>query len=327
MRERRPELDELVRGLARRQKTVSSRYFYDERGSELFEAITRLPEYYLTRSERLLLTDIAPRLIGRVRPRSLVELGAGSARKTRILLDAMTGQGRPTVYVPVDVSEEFLLETASRLREEYPTLDVRPEVADMEQDLELASRPPSPCIYAFLGSTIGNFHHDKAVRMIRGVRALMRHGDVFLMGADLRPGPGKTSRDLEAAYNDAQGVTVEFNLNLLRVLNDRFGTDFDPARFRHRAIYNEAEGRIEMYLEARSAHSVALPGGPPVSFEEGEMLHTEISCKYDRATVRCLLERAGLDLTRWWTDERERYALALGGLPGARKIPGVRSCL
>ena len=327
MRERRQELEELARGLTRSPKTVSSRYFYDERGSELFEAITRLPEYYLTRAERRLLTQIAPELVEQARPRSLVELGAGSARKTRILLDAMTGQGRPALYVPVDVSEEFLLETASRLREEYPTLEVRPEVADMERDLVLASRPPAPCIYAFLGSTIGNFDHDKAVRMIRAMRALMRDGDVFLMGADLRPGPTKTLRDLEAAYNDAQGVTVEFNLNLLRVLNDRFGTDFDPARFRHRAIYNEAEGRIEMYLEARSAHSVALPGGPPVSFEEGEMLHTEISCKYDRATVRCLLERAGLDLTRWWTDERERYALALGGLPGAPRTPGAGSCL
>lgn len=315
MRERHPELKELARGLARKPKTVSSRYFYDERGSELFEAITRLPEYYLTRAERRLLTELAPDLIAHVRPHSLVELGAGSARKTRILLDAMTGQGRAAIYVPVDVSEEFLLETASRLREEYPALEVRPQVADMEQDLELSCRPPAPRIYAFLGSTIGNFPHDEAVRMIAGMRALMRDGDVLLMGADLRPGPGKTLEVLEAAYNDAQGVTAAFNLNLLRVLNDRFGTDFDLSRFRHRAIYNADAGRIEMYLEARSAHSVALPDSPSVSFERGEMLRTEISCKYDRDTVRCLLERAGLTLVRWWIDAQGRYALALGALP------------
>ena len=314
MRERHAELAELARGLARRQKTVSSRYFYDERGSELFEAITRLPEYYLTRTERRLLTRIAPGLIAEMKPRSLVELGAGSARKTRILLDAMTGQGRSAVYVPVDVSEEFLLETANRLRAEYPKLEVRPEVADMERDLKLAARPPAPCLYAFLGSTIGNFPHDEAVRMIAGLGAAMRDGDVFLLGADLRPGPGKSLESLEAAYNDAAGVTVEFNRNLLRVLNTRFGTDFDLSRFRHRAWYNAAEERIEMHLEARSAHAVALPGGPVICFREGETLRTEISCKYDRATVCSLLRRAGLKLLRWWTDEGGRFALALGAV-------------
>ncbi len=314
MRKRHAELAELARGLARKQKSVSSRYFYDERGSELFEAITRLPEYYLTRAERRLLTRVAPGLIEEVKPRSLVELGAGSARKTRILLDAMTTGGRAAVYVPVDVSEEFVLDTAKRLREEYPTLEVRPEVADMECDLELSGQPPAPCIYAFLGSTIGNFPHEEAVRMIAGLGAGMRDGDVFLLGADLRPGPGKSLESLEAAYNDAAGVTVEFNRNLLRVLNARYGTDFNPSRFRHRAWYNASAARIEMHLEANSAHSVALPGGPVISFREGETLRTEISCKYDRATVCSLLGQAGLKLVRWWTDEKGRFALALGAI-------------
>lgn len=312
MRERREKLAELARGLARTQKTVSSRYFYDERGSELFEAITRLPEYYLTRTERRILTRVAPALIAEVRPRALVELGAGSARKTRILLDAMTGQGRAAVYVPVDVSEDFLLETASRLRDEYPALEVRPEVADMERGLRLAAHPPAPCIHALLGSTIGNFAHEDAVRMIAELSARMRDGDVFLLGADLRPGPGKSLEALEAAYNDARGVTVEFNLNLLRVLNARFGTDFDPSRFRHRASYDVAKARIEMHLEALVAHAVALPGGPVISFREGETLRTEVSCKYDQAAVCVLLRQAGLRMVRWWTDERGRFALALG---------------
>lgn len=314
MRERRDELAELARGLASTPKTVSSRYFYDERGSELFEEITRLPEYYLTRAERRILTRVAPALIEEVRPRALVELGAGSARKTRILLDAMRAQGRAAAYVPVDVSEDFLLETASRLREEYPMLEVRPEVADMERRLQLTVRPPAPCIHALLGSTIGNFTHDEAVRMIAGVRAWMRDGDVFLLGADLRPGRGKSLESLEAAYNDAAGVTAEFNRNLLRVLNARFGTDFDPSRFRHRASYSVAKARIEMHLEALSAHAVALPGGPVVSFQDGETLRTEISCKYDRAAVCSLLRQAGLKMARWWTDERGRFALALGAV-------------
>ncbi len=321
MRERRAELAELARGLARTPKTVSSRYFYDERGSELFEQITRLPEYYLTRAERGLLTCIAPALVEEVQPRALVELGAGSARKTRILLDAMTGQGRTAVYVPVDVSEDFLFDTARRLREEYPTLEVRPEVADMERGLTLATRPPAPCIYALLGSTVGNFHHDESARMVAAVRAWMRDGDVFLLGADLRPGPGKPLESLEAAYNDAAGVTAEFNRNLLRVLNARFGTDFDPSRFRHRASYNEAKARIEMHLEALSAHAVALPGGSVIFFREGEKLCTEISCKYDRAAVCSMLRQAGLKMVHWWTDERRRFALALGGMTSEGDSP------
>ena len=321
MRERREELAELVRGLARTPKTVSSRYFYDERGSALFEAITRLPEYYLTRAERGLLTRITPGLIEEVRPRALIELGAGSARKTRILLDAMTKGARAAVYVPVDVSEDFLLDTARGLREEYPTLEVRPEVADMKRGLRPSVQPPAPRIYALLGSTIGNFATEEAVPIIAGLSSGMRDGDVFLLGADLRPGPGKSLEALEAAYNDAAGVTVEFNRNLLRVLNTRFGTDFDPSRFRHRAWYDVAKARIEMHLEALSAHAVAVPGGPVISFQEGETLRTEISCKYDRAAVCSLFEQAGLRMVRWWTDERGRFALALGAVTSKGSSP------
>ena len=150
--------------------------------------------------------------------------------------------------------------------------------------------------------------------MIAGLSSGMCDGDVFLLGADLRPGPGKSLESLEAAYNDAAGVTAEFNRNLLRVLNTRFGTDFDPSRFRHRAWYDVAKARIEMHLAALSAHAVALPGGPVISFREGETLRTEISCKYDRVAVGSLLRQAGLRLVRWWTDEGCRFALALGAV-------------
>ena len=305
-------IQEVGHGLALPQKTVSSKYFYDGRGSELFEEITRLPEYYLTRAERDLLRRVAHDLITAAGPASLVELGAGSAKKTRILLDAMTEEGRAAVYVPLDVSADFLHETAARLREEYPTLDVRPEVADLTRPLELTRSLPAPSMFALLGSTIGNFDDDEAARLLGRVRGAIRAHDVFLLGVDLRPGVEKSKEDLEAAYNDSKGVTAAFNLNVLSVLNARVGTDFDPARFRHRAFYDDERGRIEMHLESLAPQTVVVPGGPVVAFEKGETLRTEISCKYDRPTVRGLFSRAGFDLTQWWSDADGRYALAIG---------------
>ena len=283
-RRRRPRpiralIREVVEGLSQPHKTVSSKYFYDERGSQLFEEITRLPEYYLTRAERALLHQVAGTLIASVGPASLVELGAGSARKTRILLDAMTENDRPAVYVPLDVSADFLHETAARLREEYPSLDVRPEVADLTRPLQLAQPLSAPSMFALLGSTIGNFDEEQATRLLGRVRGAMRPGDAFLLGVDQRPGAGKSRADLEAAYNDPGGVTAEFNLNLLRVLNARVGTDFDPTRFRHRSFYDDEEERIEMHLESLAPQSVTIPGGPVVPFDKDETLRTEISCK------------------------------------------------
>ena len=306
------ERAEVLRGLQQQPKTASSKYFYDERGSELFESITRLPEYYLTRTERALLHRHAESLVAELRPASLVELGAGSASKTRVLLDAMTRDGRAASYVPLDVSADFLHETAGRLRSEYPTLAVQPAVADLTRPFDLPPGVPGPTLFAFLGSTIGNFAAPQATRLLGRGRGLMPGGDALLLGADLRPGDGKSRAELEAAYNDGAGVTAAFNLNLLEVLNARVGTDFDPSRFRHRAHYDQDAGRIEMHLVSLGDQTVRVPGGPTVRFADGEALRTEISCKYDRTVVEELFGIAGLKVERWLSDDRGRYALVLG---------------
>jgi L-histidine N-alpha-methyltransferase len=313
--ERAPSTD-LVRdvqeGLSRPQKELPPKYFYDRRGSELFDAITRLPEYYLTRTERALLGTYASRIVGEPSAAALVELGAGSAEKTRILLDAM---GDDAYYVPVDVSAEFLEETASRLRTEYGTLTVEPVIGDIGEPLALPDELPSPALFAFLGSTIGNFDLPEAARVLRGVRDAMRAEDRFVLGADLR----KNVATIEAAYNDAAGVTAAFNRNVLRVINRELGADFDVRAFVHHAIYRRALHRIEMHLVSTRAQRVTIPGVGRYQFERGETIRTEISCKYDRATVLAMLDEAGLQLTEWLTDTDASYALVVaerGELPG-----------
>jgi len=300
-------LADLREGLSRPQKELPPKYFYDARGSELFEAITRLPEYYLTRTERALLRRWMPEWIGEVRPRALVELGAGSAEKTRLVLDAMLGAAGFAAYVPVDVSAEFLDGAAARLAAEYPTLDVLPVVADITADFELPDILPRPTLHAFLGSTIGNFTPGEAVALLGRVRRRMAAGDVFLMGVDLRKDPAV----IEAAYNDAAGVTAEFNRNMLRVLNALAGADFDPDAFDHRAFYHRGLHRIEMHLDARTPQVVTLPGVGEVRIAAGESIRTEISCKHDRASVEAMLAAAGMRLAEWETDDDGLYAILL----------------
>jgi L-histidine N-alpha-methyltransferase len=303
--------DDLLRdvawGLSRPQKELPPKYFYDRRGSELFDEITRLPEYYLTRTERALLDCWSGPLMARLRPAALVELGAGSADKTRLLLDAMVYAESGEVYVPIDVSAEFLDDAAARLRDEYPTLGIDPLVGDIAEPLDLAPEMPRPAVIAFLGSTIGNFDPDGARHLLRNVSAAMRRGDRFLLGADLRKDPAV----IEAAYNDAQGVTAEFNLNVLRVLNRDLGADFDLERFEHRAFYDRTLHRIEMHLVSTDDQSAHIPGVGTVRFAGGESIRTEISCKYDRATLGSLLGAAGLRIDRWITDAAESYALVV----------------
>ena len=299
-------MDEVREGLRRRQKELPPKYFYDERGSELFERITRLPEYYLTRAERTLLQDYSGGLVETLRPRTLVELGAGSAAKTRILLDAMSDAGCAEQYVPVDVSEEFLAETTKRLRAEYPELRVTPAVADISTSLGIPERLPRPALFAFLGSTIGNFDAPSARSLLARIRAVMRPFDRLLLGADLR----KPKRVVEAAYNDSRGVTAAFNRNMLRVLNRELGADFDVASFGHRAFYSAERHRIEMHLVSAREQVVHIPRVGDVRFASGETIRTEISCKYDRPSVRRLLRAASLKLDRWITDG-ERFALAV----------------
>jgi L-histidine Nalpha-methyltransferase len=302
-------LAEIREGMSRLQKELSPKHFYDQRGSELFEQITRLPEYYPTRTERALLQRWMPGWIGSLRPAALVELGAGSADKTRVVLDAILRHHQAPLYVPVDVSETFLHETANRLRDEYPSLVVRPAVADISGDFHLRDGYPSPVLYAFLGSTIGNFEPGAARRLLGAVRAVMSPVDRFLVGVDLR----KDVDTLEAAYNDSRGVTAEFNLNMLRVLNQRAGANFDPTGFEHRAFYNGDAHRIEMHLVARVPQRVSIPGAGSWAIAAGESIRTEISCKHDRASAEALLDSAGLVLRRWETDERDRFAILLCG--------------
>ncbi|CAN5265410.1 L-histidine N(alpha)-methyltransferase [soil metagenome] len=301
-------LDEVRAGLLRPQKEIPSKFFYDTRGSELFEEITRLPEYYLTRTERALLEACAPEWIAALHPRTLVELGAGSAVKTRILLDAMRSAGIGERYIPVDVSSEFLEGTAGELRGEYPALQIVPVVADMSAEFELPENLPRPALFALLGSTIGNFDTPEAIRLLRQVRRAMHSGDWLLLGVDLRKEPAR----IEAAYNDAQGITAEFNRNILRVVNRELEADFDPDAFRHRAFYNTELGRIEMHLEAEHAQVVSIPGMAPLRIRAGETIRTEISCKYDRASVQELFAASGLRIDGWHADAEALFALVIG---------------
>lgn len=295
-------------GLLADPPRLPSKYFYDDRGSRLFEEITTLPEYYLTRAERAVLRDRVPSWIASIRARSLVELGAGSAAKTRIILDAMARAEVGDLYVPIDVSGPFLERTAERLRRTYPRLEVRPVVADISAGFDVPADRPRPTLFAFLGSTIGNFSSPAAAALLRRVRRAMAAGDRFLLGVDLRK-----SRDrLEAAYNDARGITAEFNRNILRVLNRELGADFDPESFEHRAFYSAERHRIEMHLVSAKDQEVTIPGAGRFRFREGESIRTEISRKYDRASVAELFAGAGLELDDWATDPDALFALALG---------------
>lgn len=298
-------LAEIRDGLSRPQKELPPKYFYDERGSELFEEITRLPEYYLTRTERALLTQWMPDWIWQIAPKTVVELGAGSGEKTRTILSAVRDAVGFAAYVPVDVSADFLESTALRLSGDYPTLDVVPVVADMTADFALPPDLPHPVLHVFLGSTIGNFAPAEAVALLTRVRRRMHTGDAFLMGVDLRKDPAV----IEAAYNDAAGVTAEFNRNMLRVLNTLAGADFDVDAFEHRAFYNRELNRIEMHLVPSAPQVVAIPGVGEVRVAAGESIRTEISCKHSRESVGEMLAAAGMMITRWETDEAGLYAL------------------
>ena len=293
-------------GLFRRgQKELPPTYFYDARGSQLFDEITRLPEYYPTRAERALLVRCAPEIIRLTAARSLAELGAGTADKSRILLRELT-RGGSAQYFPIDVDAETLSETAAALRREFPALDVHPVVADMRDDVAV-SGSRHPLLYAFLGSTIGNFDEPSARRLLRRIRQSLRPTDRLLIGMDLV----KDTAVLEAAYNDARGVTAEFNLNVLRVLNREIASNFVIQAYRHLAFHDVERARIEMHLVAHSAQTVRIPSLGEVTLAAGESIRTEISCKYDRTSAAVLLQSAGFHLTDWLVDADPLFALAL----------------
>ncbi len=305
-RSRQQMLRDVRQGLTTMPKQLSPKYFYDERGSELFEEITQLPEYYLTRAERLLLEKRIADIVAYVRPCSLVELGAGSATKTRIILDAMRESGCAECYVPIDVSKEFLEATAVQMQADYSTVRITPVVSDITEPFAL---PPvaSPTLVAFLGSTIGNFPRDEAVRLLSHIADAMGPSDRFLLGADLVKDPAVINR----AYNDSRGVTAAFNLNVLERLNRELGADFPVKDFEHRAFYSSEQRRIEMHLVARKAHTVVIPEIGDVSFTEGETIRTELSYKYDRATLEDILKASGLLMEKWMPADDGAFSLTL----------------
>jgi L-histidine N-alpha-methyltransferase len=295
-------------GLAREFKELPPKYFYDERGSQLFEQITELPEYYPTRAERAILEREAGAIIRAADPEYLVELGSGSATKTRVLLDAMSAAGNARTYVPVDISEEITRETAAELAQEYPTLRIHGVVCDIESDLERLPGMEGRRTIAFLGGTIGNFPPEGRVAFLTRIAEMMDEGDHLLLGTDLV----KDVDLLEAAYNDSAGVTAEFNKNVLHVLNRELEADFDPDAFEHHAFYDENEERIDIRLRSLADQQVTLAAlDMTVSFEHGEEMHTELSCKFSRESLADAYAQAGLELVEWWTDPDDLFALSL----------------
>ena len=294
-------------GLTSNPKVLPPKWFYDEEGCRLFDEITRLPEYYPTRTERAILTEHASDIAALTSADTLVELGSGTSEKTRLLLDALSGHGTLERFVPFDVSESTLRDAAAAIELEYPGVDVHAVVGDFERHLD---RLPTggTRVVAFLGGTIGNLDPDARARFYHTIAAGLRPGDTFLLGTDLVKDRGR----LETAYDDAAGVTAAFNRNVLAVLNRELDADFVPDRFAHVARWNQAEEWIEMRLRAESAHTVRVGElDLEIEFADGEEMRTEISAKFRRGRVETELAAAGLALTSWWTDPAGDFALSL----------------
>ena len=298
-------------GLTATPKRLPPKYFYDARGSALFEQITELPEYYPTRTERAILDRYAAEIAKLSSADTLVELGSGSSAKTRLLLDALRETGTLRRYVPVDVSAAALAGAVGALRSGYPGVVVEPVVADFGRHLDLLPRNGTRLV-AFLGGTIGNLDPAQRADFLAGLRAVLSPGDTFLLGVDLV----KDSARLIAAYDDAAGVTAEFNRNVLRVLNRELAADFDPAAFGHHAVWDADREWIEMRLRAETAQTVRLADlDLTVRFAAGEELRTEISAKFRRDRVSAELTAAGLVPVAWFTDDDADFALSLSAAP------------
>ncbi|VTU23105.1 L-histidine N(alpha)-methyltransferase [Variovorax sp. RA8] len=292
---------ELFEGLSRSPRAISPKFFYDAAGSQLFDRICELPEYYPTRTEMRILTERAPEIAAQIGPHAeVIEFGAGSLTKVRLLLDALHA---PRRYVPIDISGEHLEAAAQRLRTDYPHLGVQPVVADYTMPLVLPARGEGmgQRVGFFPGSTLGNFSPEEALAFLQLAQRLLRGGGL-LLGVDLVKDPAR----LHAAYNDAQGVTAAFNLNLLRRANRELGTDFDLEGFSHAAFYNAPLRRIEMHLASRRAQTVTLDG-QRFQFEEGETIHTENSYKFTVDGLRALAVKAGLRPAAVWTDPERLF--------------------
>ncbi len=300
--------DDVLDGLTRPFKELPPKHFYDARGAQLFDRICELPEYYPTRAERAILEQSAAEIAQLTGAVELVELGSGTAAKTRVLLDALHAAGTLQRYVPVDVTESMVRESAEALTSEYPGLRVHGVIGDFERHLDRVPAAAGPRIVAFLGGTIGNFPPGSRRRFLREIARLLGREDHLLMGTDLVKDP----RVLEAAYDDAEGVTAEFNRNVLRVLNRELQADFDPEDFEHVALFDPAHEWIEMRLRARREHTALVRDiDLSVHFAAGEEMRTEISAKFTPERLEGDLAAAGLELVRWLTDPDELFALTL----------------
>ena len=300
--------DDVLDGLTRPMKELPPKHFYDTRGSELFDAICELPEYYQTRTERLILESSAEDVVERTGAVELVELGSGSASKTRVLLDAMSAAGRLDRYVPVDVSASTVHACAQTLVREYPGMSVHGVVGDFERHLSHLPSPTGPRLVAFLGGTIGNFPPGSRRRFLRGLRNVLGDDGHLLLGTDLVKDP----HVLEAAYDDSAGVTAQFNLNVLHVLNRELDANFDVDAFEHVAFFDRRREWIEMRLRATDIQRVHIAKlDLDIDFAAREELRTEISAKFTPERLRGDLAAAGLELVELYTDPDELFAVSL----------------
>ena len=299
---------DVLTGLHKTPKRLSSIYFYDERGSQIFEQICELDEYYLTRRETAILEKSADEIIARLPANShLIELGSGSSTKTRILLEAAIARHPATKYSPIDVSSEILTDTVNDLHQRYPTLLLEAVVGRYEFGLEhILRQSTTPSCIMWLGSSIGNLTRSEATDFLKEVHAQLKEDDCLLLGIDLRKG----AEVLEPAYDDAQGITAAFNLNLLHRINSELGGTFEIGKFKHQAIYNDKEGRVEMSLVSMQEQQVELQHlGSQLDFKKGEVIVTEYSYKYSQQEINALAEAAGFFLEHQWMDDEGWFSL------------------
>jgi len=294
---------DVLQGLQHQQKMIPPKYFYDQRGSQLFDAICELPEYYPTRTELGILQDNAQEIAECIGPECLlVEPGSGSSYKVRTLLDTM----QPQAYIPMDISKTHLIEAASKLSGDYPWLEVHASCIDFTEKLHLPDELPEvdKKVAFFPGSSIGNFEPSDAVHFLTDMAEMVEQDGGLLIGVDLK----KDKTILDAAYNDASDITADFNLNLLNRINEELQGEFDLSKFEHHAFYNEARGRIEMHLISTVAQEVTVDN-TAIQFSKGESIHTENSYKYSIAEFQALASKAGFTADRVWTDEDALFSL------------------
>lgn len=299
--------EDVRRGLSKEPKRFLPKYFYDQLGSQLFEAICLLPEYYLTRAENEILERYADEIVSSVDGNTtLVEMGSGSASKTRLIIEALLRKQPELRFIPVDISASALDSSSRILLQSYPQLSIEAYAADYFAGLaELGKTERGRTLALFLGSNVSNFDPDEALKFLRALREVLNDGDALLLGADLK----KDRSLLEAAYNDALGVTAAFNLNVLARINRELGGNFDLRAFQHRAFYNETAGRVEIYIESTREQTVRISQlEMEVQFAAGEQIHTENSYKYDLADIAKLAAETGFTRARTWLDQKEQFS-------------------